>query len=100
VLLELAWWELGDDDPPVEELLANPSFQSARKEWHDVPNLVAKFWLSSATSRRWGALMIWLGDKPPLARMPSNVSATMLGRPPDHRLAFDVLDKKPNLELG
>jgi len=97
VLLELAWWELGDGDPRVEELAANPNIQSAHEEWRDVPNLRAKLWLSSPVTRRWGALMLWEGDKPALAQLPRNVSAQVIGRPADHRISFDVLDATPDL---
>ena len=92
--LELAWWELGDGDPPVDALLSNPSFQAAQQDWAQVPNLLTKLWLASGAAPRWGALMIWNGEKPPLARLPRNVSAEIIGRPPDHRLFFDVLDPK------
>lgn len=100
MLLELAWWELGHRDPSAVELVANPSFQSARQEWDRVPNLLTKLWLSSEATPRWGALMIWSGDKPPPARLPRNISAEIIGRPADHRLSFDVLDSKPTLKHG
>lgn len=90
--LELAWWELVGDDPSVDALLANPSLHAARREWSLVPNLVTKLWLSAGAPARWGALMIWNGDKPPLAQLPRNISAEIIGRPPDQRLSFDVLD--------
>jgi trans-2,3-dihydro-3-hydroxyanthranilate isomerase len=98
VLLELAWWELGEGDPRVEELAANASIQSAQEEWRDVPNLCEKLWLISSATRRWGALMLWDGDKPALARLPRNVSAQVIGRPPDHRISFAVLE--PTRDLG
>jgi trans-2,3-dihydro-3-hydroxyanthranilate isomerase len=100
VQLDLAWWELGERDPSAAELLASPSFQSARKEWDGVPNLLTKLWLASGSNPRWGALMIWTGDKPPVARLPRNISAELIGRPPDHRLSFDVIELNPTSRHG
>lgn len=93
--VELAWWDLGADDPDADALAASPEIQRAFAEWDRVPNLTTKLWLASRDTRRWGALMLWHGDKPDPANLPRNVSAELLGRPPDHRLAFEVMERPP-----
>lgn len=90
--LEVAWWDLGPGDPDAAALAANPAIQRALAEWRDIPNLTTKRWLVSADGRRWGALTLWHGEKPDPASLPRNVSAERIGRPPDHRIAFEVLE--------
>lgn len=91
--VELAWWDLGADDPDADELAASPAIQRAFAEWDRVPNLTAKLWLVSRDARHWGALMLWHGETPDRASLPRNVSAELIGRPPDHRIAFDVVER-------
>ncbi|MBU2849944.1 hypothetical protein [Acidithiobacillus ferrivorans] len=88
--IELAWWDLDENDPDTAALTSILTRQ-VRDEWEQVPNLMVKLWLVSGDSPRWGALMIWESDKPERLKLPSNISAKMIGRQPDHRIAFDVL---------
>lgn len=88
--IELAWWDLDENDPEVGVLSASLTNQIL-KEWELVPNLTMKFWLASEDVPRWGSLMIWHGDKPEPSKMPPNISAEIIRRRPDHRITFDVL---------
>jgi hypothetical protein len=90
--IELAWWDLDENDPDPQVLSASLTDQ-VLEEWARVPSLTTKLWLVSASPPRWGALMIWHADKPEVEKMPSNISAKVIGRPPDHRTAFDVLQE-------
>ncbi|GAA5444271.1 hypothetical protein Misp06_02457 [Microbulbifer sp. NBRC 101763] len=93
--IELAWWDLDDNDPAPDELKGCLT-DEVLKEWELVPNMITKLWLVSEDTPRWGALMIWCGDKPNLSDMPPNISAEIINRPPDHRIAFDVcFESKP-----
>jgi hypothetical protein len=91
--VELAWWDLGAGDPDADELAASPAIQQAFAEWDRVPNLTTKLWLISRDAGHWGALMLWHGEKPDRANLPRNISAELIGRPPDHRIAFDVVER-------
>ncbi|MCX4028190.1 hypothetical protein H0A36_20440 [Endozoicomonas sp. SM1973] len=88
--IELAWWDLNENDP-TQNFLSTSLTNQILEQWALVPNLTMKLWLGSEDTPRWGALMIWHGDKPDVAKMPRNMSADIIGRPPDHRIAFDVL---------
>ncbi len=92
MFIELAWWDLNENDPDVDFLAASLNSQVLR-QWEGVHNMTAKLWLVSRNTPRWGALMIWHGAKPDISTMPPNMSAQIIGRPPDHRTAFDVLNE-------
>ncbi|SFO01192.1 hypothetical protein [Xenorhabdus japonica] len=90
--IELAWWDLDDNDPNVDILSASLTKQIL-EEWENVPNLTKKFWFTSNKGSCWGAMMIWNGDKPDISVMPNNISGEIIGRVPDHRIIFDVLNE-------
>ncbi|WP_017539650.1 hypothetical protein [Nocardiopsis halophila] len=92
---DIAWWDLngtGQTPASLQEHL-----QEEAGAWSRVPGLALKFWIADPATTRWGAVMLWHGDRPPAAEMPPNLGAALLGGPPDHRSTFDVQAVVPQI---
>ncbi|UCM91529.1 hypothetical protein [Streptomyces marincola] len=84
---ELVWWELDGTGRTIDSL--NEHLRTGAVEpWAQVPGLRLKLWIADRAGNRWGAVMIWENERP--AHLPPNLAAGLIGRPPTHRLAFDV----------
>ncbi|RFU86771.1 hypothetical protein DY218_10385 [Streptomyces triticagri] len=88
---DLVWWSLDDTaGGQTVDSLSEALSDGDVREWTEVPGLAAKFWLSDRAGNRWGAVMIWSGERPPNAELPPNRAAELIGAPPTFRTAFDV----------
>lgn len=86
--VDIAWWEL-DGTPQTIDSLRDHLRDEAVPVWTGVPGLRLKLWIADRERNRWGAVMLWVGDRPDEA-LPPNRAAELIGRPPDHRTRFDV----------
>ncbi|RAJ43070.1 trans-2,3-dihydro-3-hydroxyanthranilate isomerase [Kitasatospora sp. SolWspMP-SS2h] len=82
----VSWWELGPDDPSVQDLEADLS--RGVDDWASCPGLLAKYWLADRERNRWGGVMVW--ERRPAADLPVNRAAQLIGRPADVRTEFAV----------
>lgn len=89
MLMECIWWELSSEDPDIDQLKMKLD-EVELGDWKMIDVLHAKYWIMSKSPARWGAVMLWCGDKPDLSILPLNVSAMVIGRPPDVKLQFVV----------
>jgi trans-2,3-dihydro-3-hydroxyanthranilate isomerase len=89
VKLEIAWWDL-DGSPQSVESLRTHLRDGVADDWADVPGLRLKFWVADRDRNRWGAVMVWETDRPAGHPLPPNRAAELIGRPPGHRMRFDV----------
>lgn len=86
--VEIAWWDLKDSPATVEDLDRMLSENAVAEEWRDVDGLRDKFWIADSEGRRWGAVMVWDGERP--VRLPENKAAALIGHPVTHRETFEV----------
>jgi hypothetical protein len=84
---DLAWWDLDGTSQTIDTLREHLR-DGAVTPWADVPGLRLKFWIADRDHNRWGAVMLWENDRP--AELPPNLAAGLIGRPPTHRMSFDV----------
>lgn len=86
---DLVWWDL-DGAPETLAALRAQLRADGVGPWPDVPGLRLKLWLSDPDQSRWGAVMVWQDERPDAGLLPPNVAADLIGRPPDHRIRFEV----------
>ena len=89
MIMECVWWELAPGEPDIEQLQMQLE-QIDLAVWQRIDALHTKYWIMNETPPRWGAVMLWRGEKPDLTVLPLNVAAEAIGRPPDVRLRFTV----------
>lgn len=89
MIMECVWWELAPGEPDIEQLKMQLE-QIDLAVWQRIDALHAKYWIMNQTPPRWGAVMLWCGEKPDLTVLPLNMAAEAIGRPPDVRLRFTV----------
>ncbi|MDA0181696.1 hypothetical protein OJ997_15425 [Solirubrobacter phytolaccae] len=85
MIVDIAFWDVDD----VDALHA----ATAVEEWRGIDGLRLKLWIVDRERGRWGAIMLWDGERP--ASLPPNRAAELIGRPADHRLTFDVAEVAP-----
>ncbi|MEU9224284.1 hypothetical protein AB0D40_07920 [Streptomyces massasporeus] len=85
--VDIAWWEL-DGSPQTIDSLREHLRDGAVDPWREVPGLRLKLWMADRQHNRWGAVMLWEADRP--ADLPANHATALIGRPPTHRIRFDV----------
>ncbi|MEU6525240.1 hypothetical protein ABZ892_21090 [Streptomyces sp. NPDC046924] len=84
----VVWWDLEGSGQTVKSLrdfLRN----EAVDRFSRAEGLRLKFWISDASARRWGAVLLWESAEAAAAPLPSRATE-IIGRPPSTRLAFDV----------
>lgn len=89
MIMEYVWWELAPGEPDIRQLQAQLE-QVDLAVWQRIDALQAKYWIMTESPPRWGAAMVWRGEKPDLAMLPLNVAAEAIGRLPDVWLSFTV----------
>ncbi|CAI1524065.1 Uncharacterised protein [Serratia fonticola] len=89
MIMECVWWELAPGELGIEQLQTQLE-QIDLAVWQRIETLHSKYWIMNETPPRWGAVMVWRGDKPDLSLLPLNVAAEAIGRPPDVRMQFSV----------
>ncbi|WP_225102107.1 hypothetical protein [Streptomyces sp. CoH27] len=87
--VDIAWWELDGSSQTIESLREHLR-EGAVRPWASVPGLRVKFWIADQEHNRWGAVMVWEGDRPPAGSLPPNLAADLIGCPPTHRSRFEV----------
>jgi hypothetical protein len=85
--VEIAWWDLDGTSQTIDTLREHLR-DGAVTPWGEVPGLRLKFWMADRDHNRWGAVMLWEHDRP--SALPPNLAAGLIGRPPTHRVSFDV----------
>lgn len=85
--VDIAWWDLDRSAATIDSLREHLRDGTA-DQWAEVPGLRLKFWMADRERNRWGAVMLWEGDRPGV--LPPNRAAELIGGPPDHRLTFDI----------
>ncbi|MFH9262786.1 MULTISPECIES: PhzF family phenazine biosynthesis protein [unclassified Streptomyces] len=86
--LEIAWWDLQDAFTTVDDLERHLREDGVVEEWKQVSGLHEKHWIADRAGNRWGAVMIWDGERP--AGLPENKAAQLIGAPVTHRERFEV----------
>jgi trans-2,3-dihydro-3-hydroxyanthranilate isomerase len=89
MIAEVVWWDLDSDSPTIETLERDLTPDTVAT-WSDVPGLAVKLWLADRANNRWGAIMVWAGEKPPRDALPPNRAGELIGRAPSVRERFDV----------
>jgi trans-2,3-dihydro-3-hydroxyanthranilate isomerase len=87
--VDIAWWDLASS--AALDSLRHGLDSTVLEDWTGVPGLRQKLWLADPWGTRWGAVMVWDGDRPPSAKLPPNQAAEMIGRAADHRGRFEVV---------
>lgn len=85
--VEIAWWDLDGTTATIDSLREHLR-DGAAEAWAAVEGLRLKFWMADRDGNRWGAVMLWEGERP--AEIPPNRAAELIGHPADHRLGFDI----------
>ena len=88
VNIEIAWWDLDGSPATVDGLGRHLREDGVVASWQSVPGLREKLWIADRSGNRWGAVMIWDGERP--AELPQNTAAELIGRPITHRDRFEV----------
>ncbi|WP_097866735.1 PhzF family phenazine biosynthesis protein [Streptomyces sp. rh34] len=86
--LEIAWWDLQDAFTTVDDLERHLREDGVVEQWKQVSGLHEKFWIADRAGNRWGAVMVWDGERP--ADLPENKAAQLIGAPVTHRERFEV----------
>ncbi|RLM27275.1 hypothetical protein BIY29_03390 [Brenneria alni] len=89
MIMECVWWELTEKDPDIARLRTQLAHTDITV-WHPIGALQAKYWIMNESPPRWGAVILWRGEKPALSVLPPNLAAEAIGRSPDVRLHFTV----------
>jgi len=87
--MDISWWELDGTEWTADGLREHLR-EGAAEAWADVPGLRLKCWVADRRRNLWGAVMLWEADCPPVEVLPPNRAAELIGRPPTHRLRFEV----------
>ncbi|GAB2611341.1 hypothetical protein GCM10027168_50230 [Streptomyces capparidis] len=85
--VDIAWWDL-DGTPQTIDSLREHLRDGGAEPWAEVPGLRLKMWLADREGNRWGAVMLWEAERPPV--LPPNRAAELIGHPPTQRLSFEV----------
>jgi hypothetical protein len=85
----IAWWDLSGSSQTIETLNAYLADEGVAP-WSGIDGLLLKFWMSDATSNRWGAVMVWSDTADRAAPLPPNRATELIGYPPTERLSADL----------
>ncbi|MGQ4388343.1 hypothetical protein [Streptomyces sp. SAS_270] len=83
--LDIVWWDLDQSSATIDSLREHLR-QDAVEQWAGVRGLRLKFWMADRDRNRWGAVMVWEGDRPQV--LPPNRASELIGCPPTHRSVF------------
>ncbi|MGW3582058.1 PhzF family phenazine biosynthesis isomerase [Streptomyces rubiginosohelvolus] len=86
--LEIAWWDLENSFATVDDLERHLGEDGVVENWKEVGGLHEKYWIADRAGNRWGAVMVWDGERP--AELPENKAAQLIGGPVTHRERFEV----------
>jgi trans-2,3-dihydro-3-hydroxyanthranilate isomerase len=86
--MEIAWWDLEGSPATVQSLERHLNEHGVVHNWQAVEGLREKFWIADPDGKRWGAVMVWDGERP--ASLPENLAASLVGSPITHRDRFEV----------
>jgi len=89
VRIDIAWWDLEGTSQTIDSLGAHLR-EGTVARWAEVPGLRLKCWIADRDHNRWGAVMLWETERPPLERLPPNEATSLIGRPPSLRAVFEV----------
>ena len=86
--VDIAWWNLDGSGQSIESLREHLRGASV-EPWKEVSGLRLKFWIADRTSNRWGAVMLWQGDRRP-DQLPRNRALELIGAPPAEQARFQI----------
>ncbi|MEV0171129.1 PhzF family phenazine biosynthesis isomerase [Streptomyces sp. NPDC050803] len=86
--LEIAWWDLDGRPVTVDGLQRHLGEDGVVGSWQEVAGLHEKYWIADRAGNRWGAVMVWDGERPDV--LPENRAAGLIGGPVTHRERFEV----------
>ncbi|MFF3642585.1 hypothetical protein [Streptomyces sp. NPDC002564] len=87
--VDVAWWHLDGTPQTIDSMRAHLR-ENTLHRWTKVPGLRLKIYLADREQNRWGAIMLWEDERPPLDEMPPNSALALIGRPPDVRVTFEA----------
>ncbi|WP_369869748.1 PhzF family phenazine biosynthesis protein [Burkholderia cepacia] len=89
MIVDIVWWNLDGSEQSIESLKARVD-DSTLARWSNVPGLREKHWIADEDRNRWGAIMLWDGERPPAHLLPPNDAQKLIGLPVAERLRFSV----------
>lgn len=89
MIVDIVWWDLDGSTQTIESLKAHLGEDTVGR-WTNVPGLRVKHWIADAEKNRWGAIMLWEGDRPPAHLLPPNDAQNLIGLPVAERSRFTV----------
>ncbi|QCP53613.1 PhzF family phenazine biosynthesis protein [Trinickia violacea] len=99
MIVDIAWWDLDGSKETIESLKARVD-DSTLARWSNVPGLREKHWIADTDRNRWGAIMLWDGERPAAHLMPPNDAQTLIGLPVAERLRFSVAASAASGEIA
>ncbi|MEU8958562.1 hypothetical protein AB0C93_30180 [Streptomyces sp. NPDC048518] len=87
--VDVAWWHLDGTPQTIDSMRAHLR-ENTLDHWTKVPGLRLKIYFADREQNRWGAMMLWEHERPPLDEMPPNAALALIGRPPDVRATFEA----------
>ncbi|AJE80579.1 MULTISPECIES: hypothetical protein [Streptomyces] len=85
----VVWWDLEGSGQTISALRGSLEAEGAAS-WERVEGLCLKLWVADPTGNRWGAVMVWEREVPPVGSLPANRAAELIGSPPTVRVEFEV----------
>ncbi len=89
MIVDIVWWDLDGSTQTIASLKAHLN-DDVIGRWTKVPGLRMKHWIADPEKNRWGAMMLWDEDRPPLHLLPPNDAQNLIGLPVAQRARFAV----------
>jgi trans-2,3-dihydro-3-hydroxyanthranilate isomerase len=89
MIVDIVWWNLDGSPQTIESLKARVDEPTIAR-WSNVAGLREKHWIADTAKNRWGAIMLWEGERPSAHLMPPNDAQAAIGLPVAERLRFSV----------